>query len=111
MPCQCATDRQRKKCVWWVGSEKGLIETNDATGEDKVIQGCLTDIILRWLVQSVKYSMANKATVEQVRNKIADMHGSVNSALITVLSSPLPTLHPGNNPLALEYRNLDEEET
>lgn len=71
MPCQCKTDKQRAKCVWWIGPESGLIETNQATGEVRVVSGCFTEVALRWMRNLAMTDEINAAATTSLRNVIA----------------------------------------
>lgn len=71
MSCQCKTDKQRAKCIWWVGPESGFVQKNDATGETRIATGCFPDLVLDVLRYVVKSGNGTQAAVESTRNVIA----------------------------------------
>lgn len=88
MPCQCKTDRQRSKCVYWIGPEAGIIETNDM-GEKRIATGCFPLIMIRYLGFVCKTNLSVAAAVEDNRNKLYQSLQNIIPVL-TALPHDLP---------------------
>lgn len=84
MSCQCKTDKQRAKCVWWVGPEAGFLQVNDATGEQRLATGCFPQLALEILRYVVKATNGSAAAVESTRNVIAEGFGRVAETMVMI---------------------------
>lgn len=71
MACQCKTDRQKERCIWWIGPDIGLVENNFQTGEVRVTTGCFPHVMLRWMTGVVKTNTGCAAAMESARNHFA----------------------------------------
>lgn len=71
MPCQCKTDRQKSRCVWYIPPDIGLIEEDPIGGQVRVVSGCFPQIMLRWMTGVVKTNTSCAAAMESARNHFA----------------------------------------
>lgn len=71
MTCQCKTDKQRAKCIWWISESCGVWETNTVTGEQRLATGCFPSVLLRLMEFVVRTNNSAAAAVESNRNETA----------------------------------------
>lgn len=71
MSCQCKTDKQRSRCVWWCGPDEGIVESRiiDSKRESRVTTGCHPDIMRRWMSDMMAMIRGLTAANEDLRNK------------------------------------------
>lgn len=68
MPCQCKTERQRSKCMWWIDKAQGILETQPATGEVRFLTGCFPEVFFKLMEFVIKTNVSSAAAVESHRN-------------------------------------------
>lgn len=82
MSCQCKTDEQRSKCIWWIPKEAGLPFHSNPVQDvpdgpvtlnrpDKVVYGCFPDVVAQYLAYMISYIAGAQQGVEQARDEIA----------------------------------------
>lgn len=88
MPCQCSSDKQRARCIWWIDGEGLPPEVNTVTGEVRPTRGCFPEVALRWLVDVSKTNRSAAAAVETNRNEVAAGLGRVAAAIVSRVHAP-----------------------
>lgn len=87
---RCPQRNDEQGCPAWTE----LLESNTATGEERITKGCLFALLPRLLVEVLKASNRPAAAIESTRNEIAAgfdrLAASAAPALLSVLSSIPP---------------------
>lgn len=96
MPCQCSTDRQRSKCVNWIGPEVGLLET-DGKGNFRATTGCYPEIVLRFLTDLIRRTVGAASAIEDARNHFGNAGQAMQNYAMAIaqLANSTPLL-PSN---------------
>lgn len=76
-------------CPAWIRPENGFIETNVATGEERIVQGCFYQVIPKLMSHVVAASNRPAAAFESMRNEI-------NTAITVGLTNKLIENHNGD---------------
>lgn len=79
---KCPHRNDKRGCPRWVDATWGLMETNVATGEERMITGCMYPILFRWMKHVVTANNRDAAAIESTRNEIAKGFGNVVQAVI-----------------------------
>ena len=76
-------------CPHWV---EGIVERNDATGEERVTRGCSIRLIPRWLTQSTHALAVNAGEVSAMRQSVVRaVEGQVRRRLPVEVGSNGPS--------------------
>lgn len=68
---RCPNRYSERGCPCWLRADHGLVETNIATGEERITTGCMWDHLPRWFANVIMASNRPAAAVESCRNEIA----------------------------------------
>ena len=88
MPCQCRTDEQRQKCMWWIDKAAGILETQPTTGEVRFVTGCFPEVMFRLFEFVVKTNVSAASAIEGHRNAVFDGVSQLTTLLSSLSSIP-----------------------
>lgn len=77
-------------CPCWVGPEAGLLETNIATGEERMVTGCFYAVLPRLLIHVIRASNRPAAAMESLRNGVSRVAGLIAEMRSPALEGPKP---------------------
>lgn len=88
MTCQCKTDEDRQKCMWWVDKAAGILETQPATGEIRFVTGCFPEVFFKLMEFVVKTNVSAASAIEGHRNTVFGGISQLTTLLGNLSSTP-----------------------
>jgi len=73
MPCQCKTDKQKAKCMWYIPESEGLpFHSEGGFGEpNRKVYGCFPYVMGQYMAYIASYVAGAQKATEQMRDEVA----------------------------------------
>lgn len=98
---RCPHRYSERGCPAWVRPELGFTETNDLTGEVRVLTGCFYEVILKVMVHIVRAANRPSVLLQELRTETGQAFSALAQGLAGVIRGTLPV--GGEDQKALEH--------